>query len=111
MELDELNEHDLVYLQVSLLAASFLVYHVDEVAIPVGHLFLLLVVEVELGDVFLADFSERTSVSAYEVFYLPHVEQIFRDAFLSELLGDEHLLVVWEIGRLVVWGLTPISRC
>ena len=83
VELLELLQGDLVDLQMSALPFALAVHHGDEVAVPVGHVFLLFVGIVETVDVFLAQTSERAVVCADDVFYLPHVEQVFGNAFFT----------------------------
>ena len=93
MQFRHLLKHHLIDLQMTRLALSFLVHHRDEVAVPVGHFFDLLVVVVETGDVFAAQTAERAVISADDVFYLPHVKQVFCDAFLAKFLCDEHVIL------------------
>ena len=83
VELLKLLQGDLVDLQMSALPFALAVHHGDEVAVPVGHVFFLFVGIVETVDVFLAQTGERAVVSADDVFYLPHVEQVFGNAFFT----------------------------
>ena len=91
MQVVEVLQHHRVDVQVSFLSFALLVHHTDEIAEPVGLLVLLVVVIVELADVFLSDARQRAAVGADEVFYLPHVEQVLGNGFLADLLGDIHL--------------------
>ena len=79
----ELLHHHLVYLQVSAFAASLLIYHVYQVAIPVGEFLFLVLVVVETRYVLAAQSGERASVSAYDVLHLPHIQQVFGNVFFS----------------------------
>ena len=83
VEFGELLHNDLVDLQVSALALALAVHHRHEVAVPVGQFVALFVVIVELGDVFASQARQRTVVGADDVLDLPHIKQIFSDAFLS----------------------------
>ena len=86
MQLGKVHHYYFVYLQVSLFALAFGVHHAHEVAIPVGQLLLVVLVVVELANVFASQASHAAVVSPYDVFYLPHVEQVFGNAFLAKLL-------------------------
>lgn len=71
-----------VELQVAALLFSLAAHHVDQRLIPSDHLFPLSVI-VTLVSVhnFFPDPVYVESEGAYDVFYLPHVKQIFRDVF------------------------------
>ena len=83
MQLSELFDHEFVDLQMSAFPASFFVHHAHEVAVPIGHLFFLCVGIGEVSDIFFTDAAQRAVVCADEVFYLPHIQQVFGNAFFS----------------------------
>ena len=78
----KLLHRDFVDLQMTFLAATFLVHHPHKVAIPVGHFLFLLVVIVELAYIFTAYAPQVAAISAYDVFNLPHIKQILGYALL-----------------------------
>ena len=57
---------------------------------------LLLVGTLELVEVFVTKFRQVAAIGADEVFHLPHVEQVFCDVLLSQLLCDIHKWVVGD---------------
>ena len=83
MQFRELDDHITVNLQMSFLAASLLIHHPYQVAIPIDHLFLLFVIDIEPVDIFPAYPAEGEVISSDNIFHLPHIEQVFRNVCLA----------------------------
>ena len=79
----QLLHHHAVNLQMSAFAQSLAVHHADEVAKPVGLVLFLFVGVLKLVDILLSNACQRTVVGTYDVLHLPHIQQIFGNAFLS----------------------------
>ena len=84
VQLVHVLHHNLVDGEVSLLSFTLRVHHRYKVAVPVDHLLPLLVGIVGKARYILVfDARQLTSIRAYDVLHLPHIEHKFGSALLS----------------------------
>lgn len=91
MKVGEPHQDVLIDLDVSFLRHSLTPHHLNQVLIPFHHLGMGIRVEVEVGDVVGFQLIYIEMVGTYKVLHLPHIEEVFGDVLLFELLTDEHI--------------------
>ena len=83
VKLDEHLHRHPINLQMTLLTATFLVHHPNQVAIPVDCLFFLFVAIVEAFYPLALDTRQRAVESPDSILDLPHIQQIFGNILFS----------------------------
>lgn len=96
VEVAQPDDYVFVDLYVAFLCYIFSVHHVDELAIPFEHGFSFVVGELAAEDVFVDDVNVELC-GTDEVFYLPHVEQVFCHALFFELFCYIHIFCFFSL--------------
>src|SRR4030042_2338457 len=97
MQIIHLNDNPLHHAEVSFFANSFLMYHDNDVCIPVSYFLPGFLRLLKPGDDMLLDQIHIEMICPNQVFNLPHVKYIFCDVGLSFFLCNQH-----HLGRLFI---------